>query len=170
MTQVTEQSLAGRIESSARALAMRIDYPLLPALKCSPSLAALGEPIATELGGAYASSWAKLSSSEQKRKVLGLIETEFAAVAEKLAQSGQEELERTTGFILDHFRSNISRPLRLVIEERQALIADHCVPDGNADARLRRRESLKSRLKQIEADAGAYARAATTLASLKIAD
>ncbi len=174
VTHSAEQSLLEKIDFAADALDMHIEYPHLPALKCSPSLAALGEPIATELGGpAYAaSSWPKLSSSEHNHQLLSLIKAEFDAIAEKLAQSAQEELERTTSFILDHFRSNVSHPLKLIIEQRRMLIAECCSNGDASDVEMgeRRRESLENQLKQMESDASAYDSVSAALASIKIGE
>ena len=173
VTHSVERTLSEKIGLAADALKTRIEYPHLPALKCVPSLAALGEPIATEFAGsAYAPALAKLSSLEHKRQLLGVIEAEFGAIVEKLAQSAQQELDRTTSFILDHFRSNALHPLNLIIEQRRTLIEERRPngESGDAEARRQRCESLKIQLKQMQGDAKAYDAAVTSLASIAIGE
>ncbi len=173
VTHAAEQSLSNKLNSAAYGLAARIKYPHLPALKCSPSLAALGEPIATEFAGlAHAPSWSKLATPEHRQRFLELIEAEFGAIVKRLARSGEEELDRTTAFILDHFRYNISHPLRLIIGERQALIAERHMHAGagRAETRAAAHEGLNDRLRQMESDVKAYAGVAGALASIRIGE
>jgi GTP-binding protein EngB required for normal cell division len=156
-TMLAEQSVADKVALAGDLLDMRIEYPLLPALKCSPSLAALAEPISIEFGGvAYASSWAKLSM-ERKQHSLGLVEAEFAAMIEKLVQSAREELERTVHFILDHFRSNALSFLQFSIEQRRMIISE-CWggAKGDATARSQQSEAMRDRLYRLESEARAF--------------
>jgi GTP-binding protein EngB required for normal cell division len=121
-----EQSLRDKVGRAAATLDMRIEYPCLPALNCSPSLAALSDPIATEVGGAaFSSSWTRRLSSAEQDELKSVIESQFKAIIEKLSQSAGEELEKTTQFIMEHFRFHASHSLKLAIDQKQAVISEY---------------------------------------------
>ena len=104
---------------------MRIEYPLLPRLSYSPSLVALSDPIATEFGGAaFASSWTRRLSRAGQDELKSVVESQFEAIIEKLSQSTREELEKTTQFIMDHFRFHASHSLKLAIDQKQAILSE----------------------------------------------
>lgn len=162
VTHDTEQKLQDNVGRAAAALNMGIEYPFLPALNCSPSLAALSDPIAIELGGsAFSSSWTgKLSPAEQD-ELKSVIESQFEAIIEKLSESARKELEKTTQFILDHFRSHASNCLKLTIDQRKAIISE-CM-GGAAPS-----EKLETQLKRLEGNAGEYRSIAKGLSAIAI--
>ena len=163
--------LANDIERAASALGLPIEYPHLPAIKCAPSLAALGEPIATEFGGlAYAASWNRATAPENKKQFLELLEAEFAIIIGKLAEAARDELERTTRFIVDHFRSHAFRPVELMIElRRQPVLKDGQGPqEAHNGGDGRGREDLATELNRLEANARAYGEIIAALQSIKL--
>lgn len=162
-TMLAERSVADRIALAAKLLDMPAEYPPLPALKCSPSLAALAEPISIEFGGmASASAWAKLSE-DRKQQSLGPIEAEFAVMIEKLAHSAHEELGRTAYFILDHFRSNAAYSIQVPIEQRRMIVSE-CL--GKAES-SQRGNALKAWTHRLENDAKTFDAVLGTLASAR---
>jgi hypothetical protein len=165
-----EQKLQDNIARTARTLDMSIEYPSLPALNCSPSLAALSDPIAIEYGGAASSSWTRHLSSAEQDELKSVIESQFEAIIEKLSKSAREELEKTTQFILDHFRSHASYSLKLTIDQKQAIISEyrsshdssHCTAGSPAS------EKLEIQLKQFEREVGDYKNIVKNLVAITI--
>lgn len=157
-----QTSLAAGVGRVASLLDTRLAYPALPAVKCSPSLAPLGEPLSIEFGGAaYMSSWARLPVEERQRS-LTVVEAEFIAIIARLAQSAEEELTRTTRFVLDHLRVNALHAVQITIDRRRALAEDWAgaASDDDTDGRLQR---IGERLARLEAEAGAFAQAASAI-------
>ena len=170
VTQSLERKLSERINIAATALDIRIEYPHLPALRCSPSLAALGEPIATEFGGlAYAASWDRLTSAETKQQYTNLLEAEFVTIIHKLAQGARDELERTTRFILDHFHAHALHPVERSIEQRRTLVKEFGGAEtGGRTSHDGRRKRVEDRLRRLEGDARAYEGVIADLASIRL--
>lgn len=163
VTHDAEQKLQDNVGRAAKTLDMSIEYPFLPALNCSPSLAALSDPIATEYGGAaFSSSWTRHLSPAEQDELKSVIESQFEAIIEKLSQSAREELEKTTQFILDHFRSHASHGLELTIDQKQAIISEYRCAGAPAS------EKLEFQLKQMEHDAGEYKSIATVLLTINV--
>jgi hypothetical protein len=133
-----EQSLQRHLDKAEEALGMVLDYAPLPALKGSPSLAALGEPVATDVGLLQGQWGGRTGASAQRVQVMrGMIQTGFEAIADKLTKAADEELSRTKDFILDHFRVTVAHTLKMMIDEQRALLARlSSAPEG---APLRRR-------------------------------
>lgn len=142
----TEQSLQRHLDKAEEALGMVLDYAPLPALKGSPSLAALGEPVATDVSLLQGQLGGRSGASAQRVQAMrGMIRTGFEAIADKLAKAADDELSRTKAFILDHFRITVAHTLRMMIDEQRALLARlNSAPEG---APLRRRAEAE----QIEA-------------------
>lgn len=124
-SEAEETALQADLARAAEALNIGVHYSDLPALKSSPSLTALGEPVASDLGGLLHGQWGvkPLSSPERAEELRSFIGAEFEAIVEKLAKAADDELVRTSVFILDHFRVNVSRALTAVIDERRSMLA-----------------------------------------------
>lgn len=158
-----EQKIRNNLARAVRALDMSIEYPFLPALNCAPSLAALSDPIAIEYGGTvFSSSWTRRLSPAEQDELKSVIKSQFEAIIEKLSQSAREELEKTTEFILDHFRFHASHSLKLVIDQKQAILSQYRC-DGAPSS-----DRLENQLKQMERDAGEYKNIAKNLAAIRI--
>ncbi len=168
VTRSVELKLLEKIDIAASVTRRPIEYPYLPALKCVPSLAALGEPIATEFGG-LAVSWNRATAPENKKQLLNLLEAEFAVIIAKLTEAARDELERTTRFILDHFHSHALRPVELIIELRQKLTSEGAkgAEDGRNGGNGRGREG-RTELKRLEEDAKTYEGVITALQSIEL--
>jgi GTP-binding protein EngB required for normal cell division len=170
VTQSLERKLSERINIAATALDIHIEYPHLPALRCTPSLVALGDPIATEFGGlAYAASWDRLISPERKQQYTKLLEAEFDTIINKLAQAARDELERTTRFIIDHFNAHALHPVEHVIEQRRTLMKE--LAGGGTGGGVSRdggRKRVEDRLRRLEDDARAYEGVIAALTSLRL--
>ena len=93
-------------------------------MKSSPSLAALGEPVATDLSGLMQGRLGGvLTSPEKLEAIQSIVAGEFKAMVEKLTGAAEEELQRSSGFILDQMRATVSHALRTIIVDRQGLLA-----------------------------------------------
>jgi GTP-binding protein EngB required for normal cell division len=119
-----EEALQADLAQAAEALNIGVHYCELPVLKSSPSLSALGEPVASDLGGLLYGQWGSkpLASPERAEEMRGLVAAEFEAIAEKLAKSAEDELNRMQAFILDHFRVNVARALGAILQERRVML------------------------------------------------
>jgi GTP-binding protein EngB required for normal cell division len=173
VTKSVELTLSEKIDIAASALGLPIEYPHLPAFKCAPSLAALSDPIATEFGGlAHAASWNRATASENKRQLLNLLEAEFTIIIGKLAEAARDELERTTRFILDHFRFHASRPVELIIEFRRKPILEgsQAAEQARNGGHGQRGEALTTERKRLEDDAKTYAGVIAALQSIKLGE
>ncbi|MBX2805282.1 MAG: dynamin family protein [Hyphomicrobiales bacterium] len=154
-----ERELQDKLSGAADALDLRIEYPFLPALDCTPSLAALSDPIATEFGGAvFASSWTKRLSPAEQDKLKSVIKSQFETTIERLSQSAREELEKTTHFIMDHFRCHVAHSLKLAVDQKQAILAitPYLSDPASHATDVSVCERLGKELKKIELEAGGY--------------
>jgi hypothetical protein len=168
-----ERSLQDKVGQGARALDMRIEYPSLPALSCSPSLTALSDPIATEFGGAaFASSWTRRLSLAEQDELKTVVRSQFEAIIQKLAQTAREELEKTTRFIMEHFRFHASHSFRLAIDQKQAIISAYRSGNngGSQTAERTAFQRPEMQLKQMERTADAYKGIAADLITISIDD
>ncbi len=157
----TEAALTKGIGTAAGQLGMTIDYAALPVLTGAPSLAALGEPVATDLGGLLQGrlEGARSDSGEHAARMQASIVAEFQAIAGRLVQAAGDELTRSTGFILDHFRVTAAHMLRSAIAARHG-------GDAAAEARQGGLPSTEAAQNGAPASAQAYRGIAEQLASL----
>ena len=119
-----EQALRKQMAAAEAVLETSIFCPELPAVKSSPSMAALGDPVATDVSGLMQGRLGGALASQEKLDAMqAIVAAEFAAIAEKLTNSAGEELRRATGFILDQMRATLSHALRTIMVERQSLLA-----------------------------------------------
>jgi GTP-binding protein EngB required for normal cell division len=160
-SEAVEDALQADLARAAEALNIGVHYSELPALKSAPSLAALGEPVASDLGGLLHGQWGAkpLSSPDRAEEMRSFIADEFQAIVAKLAKSAEDELSRTLAFILDHFRVNVSRMLTAVIEERRVMVAQ--VP-GDAEGLRLWAESERFKAQILSALAEEFVAAAIT--------
>jgi hypothetical protein len=93
-------------------------------VKSSPSQAALGEPVATDVGTLAQGRWGgAMSASEKAEAMQSIIAGEFEAIVASLTKSAEQELKRSSGFILDQMRVTVSQALRAAIDEQRNVLA-----------------------------------------------
>ncbi len=157
----TERLLQERLNAAEGALGMMLDYALLPALRSAPSLAALGEPVATDLSLLRGPLGGQSQTSPQRVATMrNVIETGFESIAAKLVSAADEELQRTLSFILDHFRVTVSHTLRMIIDEQRILLSRLRGEHAIGSAELRRRSEAEYD------EAKTYARLADNLGAI----
>ena len=142
----TEQTLRQQLALAAETLHTVVHCPDLPAVQSTPSLAALGEPVATDIGGLIQDQWGggPLSQAEKAETMRSILAAEFEAIVGKLAQSAEHELKRSSGFMLEQMRVTASRALRATIEDQQSLLTLAVASPDGADAAVDR-EAVRSR-------------------------
>jgi GTP-binding protein EngB required for normal cell division len=123
-SQETGEALREQLAVAGEALHVAIECPELPAVKSSPSQAALGEPVATDVGTLAQGRWGgAMSASEKAEAMQSIIAGEFEAIVASLTKSAEQELKRSSGFILDQMRVTVSQALRAAIDEQRNVLA-----------------------------------------------
>ena len=160
----TEQALRRQVAAAAEALHTVIECPQLPAVKSSPSLAALGEPVATDIGSVMQGQWGAgwLSPTEKADAMRAILTTEFEAIVGRLAQAAEDELHRSCGFMLEQIRMTVLQALRTAIEDQQSLLALAAGSLEAADTMRRRARTERSKADTLGKLAEDLAKAAVT--------
>jgi hypothetical protein len=124
LSQEAGKTLHEQLAGAAQVLETAIECPELPAVTSSPSLAALGEPVATDVGSLVQGRWGGVLAAPEKAEAMqAIVAGEFEAIAAKLADAAVAELRRSSGFILEQTRVTVSQALRSVIEEQRGVLA-----------------------------------------------
>jgi hypothetical protein len=140
-----ERALLGQLATAAEVLQTTFEHPELLSVASSPSLAALGDPVATDLGGLLQGQLSgTLSSPEKFEAMQSILATEFGAMVEKLSRSAQDELQRSTGFFLDQIGVTVRQALRTTIEDQRRLLALPAASDGVHGAAQAEREKAET--------------------------
>jgi GTP-binding protein EngB required for normal cell division len=156
----TEESLRVKFARTAARLGTPMDYAGLPPLVTSPSLTALGDPVATDLGSLVHGHWGGKPEAiaERTEEMRALIIAEFETIADKLAKSAKEELRATIAFILDHFHATALHTLERAITDQRALLTETLTHEG-----------LRARAEDKRGRARIYEKLADSLAKLAAA-
>ncbi|WP_170937378.1 MULTISPECIES: dynamin family protein [Rhodomicrobium] len=155
------QALVGRANDTA---GMAVLCLPLPALKLTPPLAALADPIALAAGGTIQAQWHRqqISAEERGARFRELVRTQFAAIIDKLCDAAAAETGRATAFILDHFRVSVLHCIETAKRSAQATL-DAVQPGAAAgDA-----EALEAQAQTLRARAEACRRLAENLTALR---
>jgi GTP-binding protein EngB required for normal cell division len=124
LSQEAGKTLHEQVANAAQVLETAIECPELPAVTSSPSLAALGEPVATDVGSLVQGRWGGMLAAPEKTEAMqSIVAGEFEAIAAKLADAAAAELRRSSGFIVEQTRVTVAQALRSAIEEQRSVLA-----------------------------------------------
>ena len=165
-----EARIQERVERIRNDNGVAIVYLPLPALKLTPPLSALGEPIALASGGTIQAEWWRQSISPEERasRFRELIRTQFITIIDKLCKEGAQEIMSATNFILNHFRMSVLHCLDASTQAQRANLDDYLVTfAGDINEFRRGSERLTSERDQLRARADSYRRISAELTPLR---